>query len=125
MKKSIVCAAAFAFAFTCAVAGVSVSKAANAGPAEMVLKDTGSKPATFAHKAHQDRAKCADCHHSKTADGKKGPYVAGQEKKCSTCHNKDMANAKLNSFKNAAHEACKGCHKAKNGPMKCNDCHKK
>ncbi|MDH3394427.1 MAG: cytochrome c family protein [Desulfobulbaceae bacterium] len=120
MKKMIICTAAFAFAFTCAVAGVSV--AANHGPAEMTLSDTGKKPAHFPHKAHQDRGKCADCHHT---DGTPGSYVAGKEAKCSTCHNKDMANKKLASFKNAAHAKCKGCHKEHKAPTKCGTCHPK
>ena len=120
MKKMIICTAAFAFAFTCAVAGVSV--ASNAGPAEMTLSDTGKKPAHFPHKAHQDRSKCSECHHT---DGTPGSYVAGKEAKCSTCHNKKMANKKMDSFKKAAHKKCKGCHKAKGAPTKCGTCHPK
>jgi len=123
MKKMIICTAAFAFAFTCAVAGVSV--ASNHGPAEMTLIDSGKKPAHFPHKAHQDREKCDACHHTKNADGSKGPYVAGKEEKCGTCHNKSMANKKLGSFKNAAHKLCKTCHKAKKAPTKCSTCHPK
>jgi len=119
----IICTAAFAFAFTCAVAGVSV--ASNTGPADITLSDTGKKPAQFPHKAHQDREKCDACHHTQNADGTQGPYVAGKEAKCKTCHNKDMANKKLGSLKKAAHKRCKGCHKAKGAQTKCSTCHPK
>ena len=121
MKKSIICTAAFAFAFTCAVAGVSM--AANSGPAEMTLGS--KKPVHFPHKAHQDRGKCADCHHTKKADGTQGPYAEGQEKKCDECHNKDMANKELNSFKNAGHKLCKDCHKKNKVATSCKTCHTK
>ena len=123
MKKMIICTAALAFAFTCAVAGASF--AGNAGPAEITLSDTGKKPAHFPHKAHQDREKCESCHHTKNADGTQGPYVAGKEAKCKTCHNSEMANKALGSLKQAAHARCKGCHKEKGAPTKCNACHVK
>ena len=119
-KKILLCVAAVAFVFSIA-AGISV---ANTGPAEIVLKTSaGKKPANFPHKAHQDLMECAKCHHSKAADGKQGPYVAGQEGKCESCH------ASPKDFKTVAHKNCKGCHKAgyegKNGPTKCTGCHVK
>jgi hypothetical protein len=128
IKKAILFVAAFALVCTFAL-GYGVNKAAaDNGPAEMVLK-TGDakKPATFPHKAHQDKYECAQCHHG-AADGKQTPYVEGMAiQKCTSCHNDDMANAKLNSFKNVAHERCKGCHKEAGGnaPTKCSGCHVK
>jgi len=120
-KKIVLCVAALAFVFSVA-AGISV--AGNAGPAEIVMKTSaGKKPANFPHKKHQDMMKCDKCHHTKAADGKQGPYVAGQEGKCGTCH------ADPKDFKKVAHANCKGCHKAgyegKNGPTKCAGCHVK
>jgi len=124
-KKIVLCVAAMALALTVA-AGVSL---ANNGPAEMVLKTSaGKKPAQFPHKAHQDLMECATCHHTKNADGSKGPYVAGQEGTCESCHDGSMPG-KVKDYKGAAHENCKGCHKAgyngKNGPTKCGGCHVK
>lgn len=118
-KKIVLCVAALAMVLSVAV-GVSV--ASNAGPADMVLKsEAGKKPATFPHKLHQDLMECASCHHSKAADGKQGPYVAGQEGKCESCH------AAKGEYKKVAHKNCKGCHKAglngKKGPTKCGGCH--
>ena len=130
LKKSMTFAVvgAIVFCFVAITAGVS---AANSGAADMVLKTAkGKKPAAFPHKKHQDMFECAQCHHSKDATGKKGPYVAGKEAKCESCHNSDMANAKLNNFKNAAHANCKDCHKkaakeGKKAPTKCTGCHVK
>ena len=118
-KKIVLCVAALAMVLSVAV-GISV--AGNAGPAEMVLKtEAGKKPATFPHKQHQDLMECATCHHTQTADGKQGPYVAGQEATCLSCH------AAKGEYKKVAHKNCKGCHKAgyegKNGPTKCGGCH--
>ncbi len=64
---------------------------------------------------------CVECHHTMTADGKQGPYVAGEEKKCASCHNDSMPNAKLNSFKNilpmnAAKAAIRLATRAKTAP---------
>lgn len=130
LKKMTLLAAAFSLVL-CVTVGTSFAEQ-NKGPEEIVLKTAkAAKPAKFPHKKHQDKLECSACHHSKTADGKQGPYIAGEEKKCETCHNGDMANAKLNSFKNAGHAACKECHKKeekggnKNAPTKCNGCHVK
>lgn len=120
---------AFVLCFTMVIGGTSF---ADNGPADMVLKTAkAKKPAAFPHKKHQDMYKCAECHHTKDATGKQGPYVAGEEKKCVICHNKtDMTDKKLNSFKNASHANCKECHKkaakdGKNAPTKCTGCHVK
>ena len=126
-RKLIIASAIFVLAFGFAFTSISFA-VHNVGPADMVLEtDKHRKPAKFGHKKHQDMMECAQCHHTKTADGKKGPYVPGEEKKCVTCHNENMANDKLNDFKNAAHALCRGCHKegykGKKGPNKCNDCH--
>jgi len=129
LKKSMMFAAVCVFAFGLALTYADQSSAAGNGPEEMVLKTAeGKKPAKFPHKKHQGFLKCADCHHTKAADGKQGPYKAGEEKKCETCHNKDMANAELNNFKNAAHKNCKDCHakaekEGKPAPTKCTGCH--
>jgi len=128
-KKLVMCAAALAFVFSMAIAGTCL---ADNGPAEMVLKTAeGKKPANFSHAKHQEKMKCADCHHIKGADGKQAPLPEGAAvQKCETCHNADMADPKLNSFKGAAHGLCKECHKKMaaehpNAPTKCDGCHPK
>jgi hypothetical protein len=122
-KKSLIISAALAFVFSIAFTGISF---ANNGPAEITLKtDKAKKPAVFPHKKHQDKLKCAECHHTQAADGKQGPYKAGEEKKCESCHNEKMANEKLNNFMKAGHANCKDCHKAKGAPTKCDACHPK
>lgn len=126
MTLAVAAAITLCFAFV-----TTNDAAANAGDAEMVLKTAkAKKPAAFPHKKHQDMFECSQCHHTKDATGKQGPYVAGEEKKCESCHNKDMANDKLNDFKKAAHANCKECHKkaakdGKNAPTKCTGCHVK
>ncbi len=122
IRKSLICAVALAFAASFAL--VATSMASN-GPEEMVLQTSAAKkPANFNHKKHQEMEgmECATCHHTKTDDGKQGPYVAGQEGKCETCH-----NAAPNDFKAVAHKLCKDCHKEKGGnaPTKCDGCHVK
>lgn len=55
---------------------------------------------TFNHKAHGEKFGCEACH--------------------------EGTPAKIAVDKAAAHGAvCKDCHKAKGGPTKCGDCHKK
>jgi hypothetical protein len=132
MKKSVIFAVVLAIALAFTFGSVY---AGDKGPAEMVLKTEASKkpkPAFFPHAKHQEANTCADCHHSKDADGKQAAYAEGQKvEKCATCHNADMANVKLNSFKKAAHGRCKACHKEQNAagntkaPTKCTGCHKK
>lgn len=127
MKCAIIAAAVFCFF----IMASDVSFAANAGPEEITLQSAeAKKPAKFPHKKHQAGFKCEECHHTQDATGKKGPYVAGQEKKCVTCHNKDFPNAELNSWKAIGHARCKECHKkmekeGKNAPTKCTGCHTK
>ena len=137
VRKAIVSLVASAFLFGASVA-VCVS-ADNKGPAEITLGASGTKPAQFPHKAHQDKLKCAECHHGKTADGKQEPYKEGQEiKKCDTCHNatvlagKTKGALKLDEMKGAGHGNCLECHKetAKNDASKaalakCETCHPK
>ncbi len=95
---------------------------ASNGPATVDLKGpAGSKPpVAFNHKAHQDKNKCGECHHGKTADGKQDPYKDGQAiAKCSTCHELGKPNDNI-------HKNCKGCHTEKKaGPQKCDECHVK
>jgi len=125
MKKMIICTAAFAFAFTCAVAGISV--AATGGAESLIIKGPGGKKeVNFPHHKHQGTYKCETCHHTKNADGSMGPYVAGKEAKCDTCH-------KLGKPSDNIHQKCKGCHKTekaagKNAPTSCGmsgSCHQK
>ncbi len=131
LKESMKCTviAAVVFCFAMLAAGTSI--AANAGPEDITMQTAeAKKPAKFPHKKHQATIKCEDCHHTMDAAGKKGPYVAGQEKKCETCHNKDFKNPELNSLKGAGHMNCKECHKemekaGKNAPTKCTGCHTK
>ncbi|MFH1215252.1 MAG: cytochrome c3 family protein [Pseudomonadota bacterium] len=129
IKKTIVCAAAFAV-----LVGFGMPVMADNGPADMTLQATVDaaakpKPAVFPHKKHQDSGlTCGQCHHGQGADGKKTEYTDGMAiAKCESCHNK--ANAALPkevaTFKDAAHVNCKGCHKdMAKGPTKCGDCHK-
>jgi hypothetical protein len=103
-------------------------RAGDTGPVTMELKTvTNKKPARFTHKKHQETFACEQCHHTKTEDGVRSPYIEGMGiKKCAFCHNNtDMTNPKLNSFKLAAHGLCKECHKQNRGsaPTKCSGCH--
>lgn len=120
-------------AFCCAFNCSGATRAADKGPAELILKSTVDpakkpKPATFPHGAHQARLECKTCHHSKGPEGKRLPYAEGQKiEKCETCHNsKAGMPEKLKTFKNAAHTLCQDCHR-KNKPelVKCTVCHKK
>jgi primosomal protein N' len=68
--------------------------------ADSVSYDGKQGKVTFDHKGHSAKMKCDACH--------KG------------------APAKIAVDKDSAHGAvCKDCHKAKGGPTKCGDCHKK
>ena len=98
------------------------------GPAEIILKTRAArKPARFPHKKHQKNFACGKCHHSKSDDGLKNPYVRGMEiKKCVICHNKDdMSNPRLSTFKLIAHGLCKECHRKNkdSAPTRCTGCH--
>ena len=68
--------------------------------ADMVTYENKKGTVTFDHKAHGEAMDCTACH--------------------------EGTPAKIEIDKTAAHgDSCKGCHKAKSGPTKCNDCHKK
>jgi hypothetical protein len=68
--------------------------------ADQVQYEAKNGTVTFNHKAH------------------------GEAQGCTACH--EGTPAKLEVNKEAAHGAlCKDCHKAKGGPTKCGDCHKK
>lgn len=119
LKKIVLCVAALAM-----VCGVAVVNASAGGP-DTVTFDTAKKGGTkvaFSHKTHQGMMECKECHHTKAADGKQGPYAAGKEAKCASCH-------ELGKPSDNVHKNCKGCHQAgykgKKGPTGCNDCHKK
>ena len=69
--------------------------------ADSVTYENKQGKVTFNHKGHSDKIACKDCHG-------------------------DAAPAKIAVDKDKAHgAACKDCHKAKGGPTKCGDCHKK
>jgi len=68
--------------------------------ADTVTYDGKQGKVTFTHKGHSDKMKCDACHQG--------------------------TPAKIAVTKDSAHGAvCKDCHKAKGGPTKCGDCHKK
>ncbi len=132
LKKSLTVAMVSTLMFCFAMISAGVSFAAqNTGPATIILKTAKArKPAFFPHHKHQSFLKCSVCHHTMTADGKQGPYVAGQEKSCLSCHNKSFANKKLNGFRKVGHARCRTCHKkmkkeGKPAPTKCSGCHRK
>lgn len=119
-KKIVLCLAVLTM--VCGFSAISMA----ADTITIATPKKGGTTVTFEHKAHQARTECASCHHTKNADGSKGPYAAGKEAKCATCHDGSMANKKVATAKKAAHVNCKGCHKAeKKGPTGCKDCHKK
>lgn len=133
IKKTLVCAAAFAFLAGVTFAGPVMAEV-DKGPAEMTLTSTidpakKPKPAHFPHAKHQETLECGDCHHSKDADGKQVAYTEGMEiAKCESCHNKGAGmGKKLDTFKDVAHTNCKGCHKEQGDKKltKCSTCHPK
>lgn len=131
VRKILVCSAVSLLLLS---GGIATSVlASDAGPAEIVLAEGGKKPATFPHKAHQDKFECGECHHG-MADGKQVPYAEGMEiQKCETCHNKDVlagktaGKEKLDTLKGAGHANCLECHKKSDNKelKKCGTCHKK
>lgn len=134
MKKVIILAIAVVFLCTAGLV-CNTMASEDKGPADITMGEGGKKPAIFPHAAHQEKLTCADCHHSKDADGKQVAYVDGQKvEKCGTCHNEE-ANADkkhvMNSVKNAGHGNCRECHKEKDKELgekklgKCTACHPK
>ncbi len=132
MKKIALYAVATALVMGLAFTGASFATDEK-GPAELTLTSTvdpakKAKPAVFPHAKHQEKLKCAECHHSKGADGKQVAYVEGQKiEKCESCHNKAAGMPKkLTTFKEAAHANCKSCHKKTDKALaKCGVCHPK
>ena len=132
MKRIVLYAVSTALVLGLAFTGTSFAND-DKGPAEMTLTSTvnpakKAKPALFPHAKHQERLKCAECHHSKDADGKQVAYVEGQKiEKCESCHNKAAGMPKkLTTFKEAAHANCKACHKKTDKKLaKCGVCHPK
>jgi hypothetical protein len=137
MKKFLACCI---LSFCALFASTVMSLAADMGPADILMGKEGKKPAQFTHKKHQDAFKCEECHHGMAADGKKIPYVDGQEiKKCGDCHNTSVLAGKmkdklaLDTLKGAGHGNCVECHKAKKDDPafkdkkidKCEICHPK
>lgn len=121
--------------FACTLfASCAIAAESNTGPESMVLRSTidpDKKPrtATFPHREHQARLDCAECHHSKDADGKLIPYEPGQKiAKCESCHNTKVEGMaeEYNTFQKAAHANCRGCHQQTDAKLtKCTVCHKK
>ncbi len=124
-----------ALLLVCALfASSAIAAQTNTGPESMVLRSTidpDKKPrtATFPHREHQARLDCAECHHSKGADGKLIPYVPGQKiAKCESCHNTKVEGMaeEYNTFQKAAHANCRACHQQTEAKLaKCSVCHKK
>ncbi|MCF8056595.1 MAG: cytochrome c family protein [Desulfocapsa sp.] len=131
MKKVTCYAVVAVLALGLCFAGASI--ASDKGPADITLESTidkakKAKIAQFPHAKHQETLKCAECHHSKGADGKQVAYVEDQKiEKCESCHNKAAGMPKeVATFKDAAHANCKECHKAKDKALaKCTVCHPK
>ncbi|BCL60973.1 hypothetical protein DGMP_16660 [Desulfomarina profundi] len=140
MFKKIFACSVISFFVLCGTAILSTA-GTDTGPAELTIVSTHSKkpkPALFPHKKHQDKFKCAECHHG-IKDGKQVPYAEGMEiKKCDNCHNKDVLKGKkkgklkLDTIKGAGHGNCLACHKAmakKDKKLKkitkCSNCHPK
>ncbi len=133
MKKSLIFAVALAFVCSLTIAGLTMA-AGDKGPTEITIGD--KKPAVFPHAKHQERLKCAECHHSKGDDGKQVAFVEGQKiEKCTTCHTGDMLDGKVKgktAMQRAGHGNCLACHKAeakkdeaKKALKKCGTCHPK
>ena len=114
MKKlAAVTAAAMAIWFAMGVAFAAAPD--NALVLKSVLSAPKKAPVTFEHRKHAE-LKCAECHHKDEA---------GKEQGCRTCHG-EKAVGKAPDQKEALHGNCKECHvKAKKGPAKSDDCHKK
>lgn len=130
MKKGLIASTVFALTLGLAFAGNTI--ASDKGAADMVLQATVDpaskpKPAVFPHAAHQEKFACADCHHSKDADGNKVAYVEGQKiESCESCHNLAAGlEKKISTYKMAAHSLCVTCHKATDKALgSCKVCHK-
>ncbi|MFC1844014.1 cytochrome c3 family protein [Thermodesulfobacteriota bacterium] len=128
-KKSLILLVVAAFVMSLGF-GVTMSLADN-GPETITLNDGGKKPAVFPHKAHQERAKCGECHHYQDDAGAQVACMddtLDKIAKCDTCHNADFPNEKLRTWKDIGHGNCKACHtkmKADGAPTKCGACHPK
>ena len=128
-RKSFILLIVVAFVMSLGL-GITMSMADN-GPEEIVLNTDGTKPATFPHKAHQEKNDCATCHHYQDDAGARVPCgddSLDKISKCDTCHNADFKNEKLRTWKDIGHGLCKDCHtkmKDQGAPTKCADCHKK
>ena len=130
-KKSLVLLVVTALTLSLAFT-VTMSIAADPGPEDITLNAVGKKPATFPHKAHQDRLNdCGACHHYEK-DSLPAPCDDGSPQEafggCTSCHKEDFANEKLRTWKDIGHGLCKKCHtkmKADGAPTKCGACHPK
>lgn len=141
LKKVFICSVVSMFVLCGSV--ISSMATSDTGPADITVVDSNSakpKPAQFPHKIHQEKFKCAECHHG-MADGKQVPYTEGMEiQKCETCHTGDTlagkmdGKLKLDTIKGAGHGNCLACHKEmeKKDPAlkekklsKCATCHPK
>lgn len=119
--------------FCCTPCSLGIATDINQGAKELTLHSTldpatPPKPAFFPHGAHQERLKCKNCHHGKTAEGKRLSYADGQPiEKCESCHNSKAGMPEyISTFKNAAHTLCQGCHRKNRAELvRCSVCHKK
>lgn len=118
IKKLLLLSASLAFVFSFTFAAF-----AGEGPATITIKGPkGKKQVEFKHHVHQSMMDCAECHHSKGADGKQKAFEKGQKiQGCATCHT-------LGKSSDNIHINCKGCHKekkkeGKNAPTGCKGCH--
>ena len=83
-KKTLTLVQLLVFIFVVVASGMCFATekepADDKGPAEMELKTAAAKkPAKFPHGNHQEAFKCCECHHAKTDDGVKFPYVEGMK----------------------------------------------
>ena len=140
MKKIALYAVGTALVMGLAFTGASFAET-DKGPADIVMENPESKakkpkPAVFPHAKHQEKLKCAECHHGKDDAGKQTPYVEGMKiEKCITCHTGNSLEGQVkgkSALHRAGHGNCKKCHtemakkdKALKDLKKCTTCHPK
>ena len=130
-KKSLVLLVVAALTLSLAFAVTMSFAEVDKGPADITLNADGKKPAIFPHAAHQEKNKCAECHHYQDDVGAAvacSDDTLDKIAKCDTCHNAEFKNEKLRTWKDIGHGNCKSCHKKMKedgAPTKCAACHPK